>query len=79
MLYSHFYDTLVKFALFPICEIMCFYNGIHFTMYAVIDQCLGTDTFCMSEAVMRLVAGTFYYENVVRAYTYNANCFPFQC
>ena len=44
---------------------MCFYNGIPFNMYAVIVQSLRIDTFCMSEAVMRLVAGTFCYENVV--------------
>ena len=44
---------------------MCFYNGIPFTMYAVIVQSLIIDTLCMSEAVMRLVAGTFCYENVV--------------
>ena len=34
-------------------------------MYAVIVQSLIIDTCCMSEAVMRLVAGIFRYENVV--------------
>ena len=57
---------------------MCFYNGIHFTVYAVIVQSLRIDTFCMSEAVMRLVAGTLCYENVVIHRPYNANGVPFQ-
>ena len=44
---------------------MCLYNVIPFTTYTVIVQNLRIDTFCMSEAVMRLITGTFYYENVV--------------
>ena len=44
---------------------MRFYNGIPFNMYAVIAQNLRIDTFRMSEAVMRLVAGICCYENVV--------------
>ena len=55
---------------------MCFYNGIPFTMCAVIVQSIRSDTFCMSDAVMQLVAGTFCYENVV---IYIANGVPFQC
>ena len=47
---------------------MCFYNGFPFTMYAIIVQSLGIDTSCMSEAVMRLVAGIFCYENVTFSY-----------
>ena len=44
---------------------MCFYNVIPFNMYAVIVQSLRMYTFCMSDAVMQLVAGTLCYENVV--------------
>ena len=44
---------------------MSFYYIIRFTMYAVIVQMPIIDTFCMSKAVMQLVAGTFCYENVV--------------
>ena len=44
---------------------MSLYYDIHFTMYAVIVQRPTIDTFCMSEAVMQLVAGTLCYENVV--------------
>ena len=44
---------------------MSFYYVIPFTMYAVIVQMHGIDTFCMSEAVMQLVAGTLCYENIV--------------
>ena len=45
---------------------MPFYYVIPFTVYAVIVQRPRIDTFCMSQAVMQLVAGTFCYENVVR-------------
>ena len=38
---------------------------IPFTMFAVIGQRPRIDTFCMFQAVMQLVAGTFCYENVV--------------
>ena len=44
---------------------MSFYNVIHFITYAVIAQRPRIDTFCMSEAVMQLVAGTLSYEYVV--------------
>ena len=44
---------------------MSFYYVVHFIMYAVIVQRPRFDTFCMSQAVMQLVAGTFCYENVV--------------
>ena len=43
---------------------MSFYYVIHFTMYAVIVQRPRFDTFCISEAVMQLVAGTLCYENL---------------
>ena len=42
-----------------------FYYVIPFTMCAVVVQMPRIDTFCMSEAVMQLVAGTLCYENVV--------------
>ena len=44
---------------------MSFYYVISFIMYAVIVQRPRIDTFCMSQAVMQLVARTFCYENVV--------------
>ena len=44
---------------------MSFDYIIPFTMYAVIVQRPRIYTFCMSQAVMQLVAGTFCYENVV--------------
>ena len=44
---------------------MSFCYVIPFTMYAVIVQMPRIDTFCMFQAVMQLVAGTFCYENVV--------------
>ena len=65
MLYLHFYGTLVYCGLLTICGYVFFYNVTPFTMYAVIVQSLRIDTCCMSEAVMRLVAGIFRYENVV--------------
>ena len=44
---------------------MSFYYVIPFIMYAVIVQRPRIDTFCMSQAVMQLVAGIFCYDNVV--------------
>ena len=44
---------------------MSFYYVIPFIMYAVIVQRPRIDTFCMSRAVMQLVAGTFCCEHVV--------------
>ena len=44
---------------------MSFHYVVHFIMYAVIVQRPRIGTFCMSQAVMQLVAGTFCYENVV--------------
>ena len=43
---------------------MCFYNVIPFNMYALIVQSLRINNFCMSEAVMRLVAGAFCYDKM---------------
>ena len=43
---------------------MPFYYVIPFAMYAVIVQRPRIDTFGMSQAVMQLVAWTFFYENV---------------
>ena len=50
-----------------LCEvyIMDIVHFVHFIMYAVIVQRPIIDTFCLSQAVMQLVAGTFCYENVV--------------
>ena len=66
----HVYGISVYFGSLPTCPyviLLCypFYYVIHFTMYAVIVQRSTIDTFCMSEAVMQLVAGTLCYENVV--------------
>ena len=44
---------------------MSFCYVIPFTMYAVIVQRPRIDTFCMFQAGMQLVSGTFCYENVV--------------
>ena len=44
---------------------MSFHYVIPFTMYAVIVQRPRIDTFCMSQAVMQLDAGTFCYEHFV--------------
>ena len=61
MLYLHLYATLVYVGSLD----MCFYTVIPFTMYLVIVHILRIGTFCMSEAIMQLVAGTLCYENVV--------------
>ena len=63
-LYSHVYGILVYIWSLPTCRYVIL---LRYPFYYVCSyrSKAHNDTFCMSQAVMQLVAGTFCYENVV--------------